>query len=134
MRAIIETGGKQYRVVPGQRLLVERLHGEPGDQVELDRVLFLEDEGQVVVGSPTIDGAKVLAHVLGQPRGPKLTVFKFKAKVRYRRKTGHRQEQTELRIGDFVRTEQAAAPTRRRRAAPAASAEAAPEEEETSGS
>jgi len=133
VRAIIETGGKQYRVVPGQRLLVERLHGEPGDQVELDRVLLLEDEGQVVVGSPTIDGAKVLAHVLGQPRGPKLTVFKFKAKVRYRRKTGHRQEQTELRIGDIVRAEQAA-PTRRRRAAPAASAEAAPEEEETSGS
>ena len=53
-----------------------------GDQVELDRVLLLENEGEVVVGSPTIDGAKVLAHVLGQPRGPKLTVFKFKAKVR----------------------------------------------------
>ena len=108
MKAIIETGGKQYRVAPGQRLLVERLVGEPGDQVELDRVLLIEDDGEVTVGEPTIADAKVLAHVLGQPRGPKLTVFKFKAKVRYRRKTGHRQEQTELRIGDIVRTERPA--------------------------
>jgi len=116
MRAIIETGGKQYRVVPGQRLRVERLHAEPGDQVELDRVLFVEDDGKVTVGNPIIAGAKVTAHVLSQPRGPKLTVFKFKAKIRYRRKTGHRQEQTELRIADIVSGGQAPAARRRTRA------------------
>lgn len=103
MQAIIETGGKQYRVASGQQLRVERLEAEPGDQVEFDRVLLLEDDGTVEIGDPTIAGARVLAHVLSQPRGEKLVVFKFKAKVRYRRKTGHRQALTELRIGDIVK-------------------------------
>jgi large subunit ribosomal protein L21 len=117
MRAIIESGGKQYPVAPGDRLVVERLHAEPGDQVELGRVLLIEDEGKVEVGQPTVAGARVLAHVLEHDRGEKLVVFKFKAKVRYRRKTGHRQHRTVVQISEIVR-EGEDGPQKRRRKLP----------------
>ncbi len=103
MFAIIESGGKQYRVAPGAALEVERLGSEPGATVEFDRVLLIGDDGEVQVGSPTVAGAKVLAHVLDHDRGEKLIVFKYKAKSNYRRRTGHRQALTRVRITEIVR-------------------------------
>jgi large subunit ribosomal protein L21 len=98
MYAILETGGKQYKVRPGDTLQVEKLPGEAGDTIELDRVLMVADDDDVQVGKPLVEGAKVVAEVVGQGRGPKIIVFKYKAKVRYRRKTGHRQSLTTLRV------------------------------------
>ena len=101
MYAILETGGKQYKVRPGDTLQVEKLPGEAGDTVELNRVLMVADDETVAVGKPLVAGAKVLAELVGQGRGPKIIVFKYKAKVRYRRKTGHRQSLTTLRITEI---------------------------------
>lgn len=101
MYAIVNTGGKQYRVEPGDTLRVEYLPADEGDLVELDDVRMLSDNGKVTIGSPTIDGAKVTAEVLTQGRGKKIIVFKYKAKTRYRRKNGHRQNFTELRVTDI---------------------------------
>jgi large subunit ribosomal protein L21 len=102
MYAIVETGGKQYKVQPGDMLQVEKLAAEPGETVDLDRVLMVAgDDDAVNVGTPLIDGAKVVAEVVDQGRGPKIIVFKYKAKVRYRRKTGHRQALTTLRIREI---------------------------------
>lgn len=103
MFAVIETGGKQYKVSPGSKVSVEKLPAEPGAVVEFDRVLLVGDEGSSVVGRPTVDGAKVVGHVIEQGRGTKLTVFKYKSKSNYRRKTGHRQSLTRVRISDIVR-------------------------------
>jgi len=100
--AIIETGGKQYKVAPGQVIDVERLDVGEGDTVELDRVLFIADGEKVTVGTPTIDGAKVIATSQGDGKGKKVTVFKYKSKVRYRRKSGHRQLYTRLAIDKIV--------------------------------
>lgn len=100
--AIIETGGKQYRVQSGDRIDVERLDGEPGATVQLDRVLLLAKDDTVQVGSPTVPGAKVTALVESQGRSEKMVVFKFKRKVRYRRKKGHRQQFTTLRIQEIA--------------------------------
>lgn len=105
MHAIVESGGKQYRVEPGDRLIVERLDVEPGAEVELDRVLLVADGTNVQVGRPTVAGAKVKAHVIEHDRGEKLIVFKFKAKVRYRRRTGHRQARTHLRVTEITGAE-----------------------------
>jgi large subunit ribosomal protein L21 len=100
--AIIRTGGHQYRVTPGDTIIVERLEGALGTQVELGEVLMVGggDDG-VQVGAPLLEGAKVLATVVAQDRGPKLIVFKYKAKKRYRRKTGHRQNLTRLAIKEI---------------------------------
>ncbi len=98
MFAIIVTGGKQYLATKGQRLVVEKLEVKAGDEIKLDRVLLVSDGAKTDVGQPTVDGAVVRAKVLRQFRGPKIVVLKYKPKVRYRRKQGHRQEQTELEI------------------------------------
>jgi large subunit ribosomal protein L21 len=103
MFAVIETGGKQYKVAPGTAVSVERLTAEPGATVEFDRVLMIGDDGNVEVGNPIVADAKVVAHVLEQKRGDKLTVFKYKAKSNYRRKTGHRQALTRVRVAEIVR-------------------------------
>jgi large subunit ribosomal protein L21 len=101
MYAILETGGKQYKVKPGDVIEVERIDGEVGAQVELNRVLMVTgDDGTSTFGSPALDGATVTAEVVEQGKGPKIIVFKYKNKTRYRRKTGHRQQLTRLRIGD----------------------------------
>src|SRR5215210_3473854 len=101
MYAILETGGKQYKVQPGDVIEVERIDGEVGAQVELGRVLMVAgDDGQPKIGSPMLDGAKVMAEVVEQGKGKKIIIFKYKNKTRYRRKTGHRQQLTRLRIGD----------------------------------
>lgn len=102
MYAIVETGGKQYRVAPGGVIAVERLAGAVGDVVELSRVLLVANGGEVQVGSPVVSGAKVRAKILGQVRGRKIKVFKFRPRAKYRRKTGHRQELTRLRIEEIA--------------------------------
>ena len=99
MFAIVKTGGKQYRVEPGLKLQVEKLDAEPGATVELP-VLLLGGE-KTVVGTPVVEGASVVAEVLGHGRGKKILVSKFKAKVQYRRKKGHRQPYTELLIKEI---------------------------------
>lgn len=100
--ALIETGGKQYKVVPGQVIQVERLPVEQGSQVELDKVLLVADEDKILVGNPLVKGAKVVAEALGEEKGEKLIVFRYKPKVRYRRKKGHRQLYTKLSIKQIL--------------------------------
>jgi large subunit ribosomal protein L21 len=100
--AVVETGGKQYRVQPGDTIQVELLKAEPGSTVELNKVLVLGQEDTVTVGRPTVDGARVLAEVQEHGRGKKIIIFKYKPKVRYQRKTGHRQSFTLLAIKDIV--------------------------------
>lgn len=98
MYAVLMTGGKQYRVEAGSTLVVEKVSGEPGSSINFDRILLVGDGENVTVGSPTVPGASVSATVLGEALGPKIVVFKFKQKVKYRRRTGHRQHLTRLRI------------------------------------
>jgi len=100
--AIIRTGGHQYRVAPGDYIDVERMDAESGSTVELPEVLMVSGDDGVKIGSPFIDGAKVIATVSRQKRGEKIIVFKFKAKKRYRRKTGHRQNLTRLEIKEIA--------------------------------
>lgn len=102
MYAVVETGGKQYKVVPGQTVDVEKLPAEAGEIVELDRVLLVSEDDKLAVGSPTVPGAKVIAQVVDQVKGEKVIVFKYKPKTRYRRKTGHRQAYTRLAIKQIV--------------------------------
>ncbi|HEY0071975.1 MAG TPA: 50S ribosomal protein L21 [Chloroflexia bacterium] len=103
MYAIIKTGGHQYRVAPGDTIEVELLDAKPGSQVELGEVLMVGggDNG-VQVGTPTVEGARVIATVVGAAKGPKLVVFKYKPKKRVRRKTGHRQGLTRLSIKEIA--------------------------------
>jgi large subunit ribosomal protein L21 len=95
--AIVESGGKQYRAVPGSTIEVDHLPLEIGQSVELD-VLLLSDEAEVKVGSPLVAGAKVQASVQAQVKGPKLLVFKYRPKKRIRRRQGHRQQYTRLMV------------------------------------
>ena len=102
MYAIVQTGGHQYKVAPGDTIEVEKLDAEPGANVELGEVLMvMSDEDGVQIGSPFVSGAKVLARVVSQGKGEKLIVFKYKPKKRYRRKTGHRQSITRLAITEI---------------------------------
>ncbi len=96
MYAIIATGGKQYRVREGDTLLVEKLAVEPGEVVEIDQVLAVEKDGELRVGSPVVEGARVILKAVRHGRGPKIIVFKYKPKKNYRRKKGHRQPFTEV--------------------------------------
>jgi large subunit ribosomal protein L21 len=100
--AVIETGGKQYKVSPGQTIDVERLKVAEGKIVDLDRVLLIADGKKLTVGTPTVDGAKVVATSKGEGKGDKVIVFRYKSKVRYRKKTGHRQLYTRLVIDKIV--------------------------------
>ena len=100
--AIIQTGGKQYRVQPGTSISVEKIEGDAGSTVEFDRVLLVSQDDQVSVGTPTVEGAKVVAEVTEQGRGKKIIVLKYKSKTRYRVKTGHRQSLTKLAIKEIV--------------------------------
>ena len=102
MYAVVETGGKQYRVTVGQTIEVEKLPFAVGEKVELDRVLLVANGDEVKVGQPTIKGAKILATVVEHGKGKKIIIFKYKPKERYRRKKGHRQAYTRLRIEKIV--------------------------------
>ncbi len=99
MFAIIKTGGKQYRAQPGAVIRVEKLNAQVGDQLEFD--VFMVDTGELKVGSPVVEGAKVTAEVLQHGRGKKIVVTRFKAKVNYHRRKGHRQPFTDLRVGEI---------------------------------
>ena len=101
MYAVIETGGKQYRVSPGQTLEVELLPAEPGSTVTFERVLLVSDGDQTLVGQPAVAGAAVVGTIAREGRGKKIIVFKYNAKKRYRRTRGHRQNYMYLTITDI---------------------------------
>jgi len=98
MYAIIETGGKQYRVAPGEHLAVERLRAEIGSRVEFDRVLMVHTEQGLRVGHPVVENARVVGEVLAHDRDDKIVVFKKKRRKNYRRTHGHRQWFTRVKI------------------------------------
>jgi large subunit ribosomal protein L21 len=102
MYAVIETGGKQYRVSEGDAINVEKLPFNVGDNVEIDRVLLISGEQGVTLGQPLIEGAKVTARVESEGRGRKIIVWKYRPKQRYRRRQGHRQAYTRLRIEQII--------------------------------
>jgi large subunit ribosomal protein L21 len=101
MYAVVTSGGKQYRVEAGSELEVERLAADAGSTITFDRVLLVGDGEDVTVGTPTVPGASVSGTVIGEVLGPKLIVFKFKQKATYRRKNGHRQHLTRVRIDEI---------------------------------
>lgn len=102
MFAVVQTGGKQYRVAVGQSIQVEKLPQVKGDAIEFDRVLMVSDGDQITAGTPLVEGARVLATVSRQERGPKILVFRYKSKKRVRVLRGHRQSLTQLFIRDIV--------------------------------
>lgn len=102
MFAIIQTGGKQYRVAPGNILRVEKLPGERGDEIVLEQVLLVTDGQEIKVGQPLVENAQVKAAILRQGKGKKILVFKKKRRKTYRRKRGHRQLYTALQINEIV--------------------------------
>jgi large subunit ribosomal protein L21 len=102
MYAVIETGGKQYRISEGDAINVEKLPFNVGDNVEIDRVLLISGDQGVTLGQPLIAGAKVMARVESEGRGRKIVVWKYRPKQRYRRRQGHRQAYTRLRIEKIV--------------------------------
>lgn len=102
MYAVVKTGGKQYRVTPGDSIEVEKLPHEVGEQVELDQVLLVVDGSGAEIGRPLVEGARVKATVTRQAKGRKVIIFKYSAHRRYRRKRGHRQTFTRLRIDEIV--------------------------------
>lgn len=102
MYAIVKSGGRQYRAEEGHSFRVEKLPYEVGEQIELDEVLLLADGDNVTVGQPTVAGASVKATVVDQFRGKKIFVWKYRPKKRYRRRRGHRQYYTQLRIDEIV--------------------------------
>ena len=117
MYAVIKTGGKQYRVVAGERLKVEKLVADVGATVTLDQVLMVADGAQTTIGSPIIKGATVNATVLSHGRGDKVMIFKFRRRKHYRKTQGHRQSYTEIQISDINAT---AKPAKAAKAAKAA--------------
>lgn len=98
MYAVIETGGKQYRVTEGDSIFVEKLNVDEGEQVTFDEILLVSNGEKVTIGNPTVAGAKVTAKVVEQGKGKKIIVFKYKPKKNYRKKSGHRQPYTKLVI------------------------------------
>jgi large subunit ribosomal protein L21 len=102
MYAVIQTGGKQYRVQPGDMVVVEKLTGDAGDSIEFDQVLLVADEESVAVGRPLVEGARVTGEIVEHGLGDKLIVYKFKRRKDYRRKNGHRQQYTAVKIADVV--------------------------------
>ena len=99
MHAIIETGGKQYKVAEGDTLFIEKLPNEAGDTVTFDKVLAVIDGDKITVGTPVVEGAKVDASVVKNGKGKKILVFKYKPKKGYRQRQGHRQPYTKVTIG-----------------------------------
>ncbi len=102
MYAVIKTGGLQFRVEKDDVIKIPRLNKEAGDEVELNDVIMFSSDGQAVYGTPLVDGAKVMAEVVDEARGKKLIVFKMKRRKGYRRKNGHRQWYTEVRVKDII--------------------------------
>ncbi len=101
MYAILKSGGKQYRVAAGDTFEIEKLKVPEGETVELNGVLMIVDNDQVKVGSPTIENAAVIGHVVGNTKGKKVTIFKFKKRKNIRRKTGHRQKYIRIQVDEI---------------------------------
>jgi len=101
MYAVIKTGGKQYKVAAGDKLKVEKLAGDVGSKVVLDKILVLSDGEAITIGSPLVAGAKVNATVVSHGRGDKVMIFKFRRRKHYRKTQGHRQSYTEILISDI---------------------------------
>jgi len=101
MYAVIQTGGKQYKATPGEELRVEKLDGKVGDEVYFDDVLLVSKEDKVTVGSPVLENARVVAKITRHGRGPKIVVFKYKRRKGYRKKQGHRQDFTGVKITEI---------------------------------
>lgn len=102
MYAIVETGGKQYRVKEGDVLFIEKIEGEAADTVEFDSVLAVSNDGDLNLGKPFVEGAKVKAEVLEQGKDKKIIVFKFRAKNNFRKKQGHRQPYTKIQVKEIL--------------------------------
>ena len=103
MQAVIKTGGKQYTVNPGDVIDIELIAGNPGDEVEFNEVLMVSNEkGKVEIGTPTVEKASVKGKVVGEKKGKKIIVFKFKRRKDYRNKNGHRQRYTTVEITDIL--------------------------------
>jgi len=100
--AIVKTGGKQYRVAPGDILRVERLPGERGEEILLDEVLLVADGDNIQVGQPLVEGARVVGEILRQGQAKKIIVFKKKRRKKYRRKQGHRQLYTAFQVREII--------------------------------
>ena len=98
MYAVVRTGGKQVRMTPGEAVRVEKLPGSVGDDIELDDVLLLSGDSGLKIGTPVVEGARVVGRITEQGRGPKIVVFKMKRRKGYRRKQGHRQDYTEILV------------------------------------
>ena len=132
MYAVIKTGGKQYRVAADDKLQIEKLPGEAGDIVEFTDVLMVASDGSVDVGAPFVAGATVAAEIIGQVRGPKIIIFKKHRRKHFRRKNGHRQDLTSVRITEILTggakpaKKAAAKPAKAEKKAEAAPAETAP--------
>ena len=101
MYAVVQTGGKQYRVAAGDKLEVERLSAETGQSVELDDVRLLNRDGEITAGTPRVEGASVVAEVVEHKRGPKVVIYKMKRRKGYRRKAGHRQELSVVQVKEI---------------------------------
>ena len=102
MFAVIKTGGKQYSVAVDDRITVMALDGQPGDKITCGEVMMLAGEGEPSIGAPTVAGASVVAEILGHERGPKVIAFKKRRRQNSKRKRGHRQDLTQVRIVDVV--------------------------------
>jgi large subunit ribosomal protein L21 len=129
MYAVFETGGKQYRAGAGDTVTVEKLDAEAGKPVTFNRVLLVNQDGQVTVGSPVVDQAAVVADVVEHKRGPKLIAFKMKRRKGYRRKVGHRQDLTVVKITDIQTGGKPAKPKAAKKAAQKEEAEAPAEKQ-----
>ncbi len=101
MLAIIKTGGKQYIVAPGQKIKIEKIESKDGEEITFSEVLLLEKDGELKIGTPFVEGAKVLGKIVRQGKGKKIIVFKFQPATRYKLKKGHRQLFTEVEILDI---------------------------------
>ena len=102
MYAVIQTGGKQYRVQPGDKVTIEQVPGTAGDAIQFDKILMISTDESVAVGRPLVEGAKVTGQIVEHHRGPKLVVYKFKRRKNQRKRNGHRQNYTTVRIGEVV--------------------------------
>jgi len=132
MYAVIKTGGKQYRVAANDTIEIEKLAGSAGDSIEFTDVLMVSNGDAIEWGAPVVQGATVAGEILGQVRGPKIIIFKKRRRKHYRRKNGHRQDLTSVRITEILTggakpaPKAAGAPEAETEATPAAGAEATP--------
>jgi large subunit ribosomal protein L21 len=120
MYAVIKTGGKQYKVAAGEKLKIEKLVGDVGSKVVIDKVLMINDGENTTIGAPLVAGATVSATVLSHGRGDKVMIFKFRRRKHYRKTQGHRQSFTEIQIGEILAAGASAAKPAKAKAAKAA--------------